>query len=163
MSHCVYLGLGSNLEDRLANLKALEEALPPKVRVKRVSHIYETPPWGYLDQPTYLNQVLETETDLAPLDLLQFLKKLEHDLGRTPNYRYGPRLIDVDILFYDNLIMERQSLIIPHPHLAERAFVLVPMLDLAPDYIHPVLGETIETLSFKVDHEGISLFHPRDP
>jgi len=155
MNHHVYLALGTNLGDRLANLEALQEVLPPQVRVLTASPVYETPPWGVLDQPAFLNQVLEAETELSPHELLRFLKRLEIEMGRKSTVRYGPRLIDVDILFYDALVLESDGLVIPHPRLTERAFVLVPMADLAPKFVHPVLGETIEQLLDKVDRIGI--------
>jgi 2-amino-4-hydroxy-6-hydroxymethyldihydropteridine diphosphokinase len=155
MSHRVYLALGTNLGDRLANLATLQNALPPQVRVLAASPVYETPPWGYLDQPAFLNQVLEAETELSPQELLDTLKRLEVEMGRQSTIRYGPRLIDVDILFYDNLVLESDRLVIPHPRLDERAFVLVPMADLAPGFIHPVSGESIEQLLDKVDRGGI--------
>ncbi len=147
MSHTVYLGLGTNLGDRLANLQAvravftpLQTALAPSVRLLQASPIYETEPWGFLDQPAFLNQVLQAETDLPPLDLLAYLKDLEMQLGRQPNFRYGPRLIDIDILLYDDLVLSLPGLEIPHPRLAERAFVLVPLADLAPDLRYPGNG-----------------------
>lgn len=158
MKHTVYLALGTNLGDRLKNLQAALEALPPDVKVSAVSPIYETPPWGYLDQPEFLNQVLKGETDLEPLELLRSIKKMEADLGRLPGLRYGPRQIDLDILFFDELILESPELTIPHPRLAERAFVLVPLVDLAPDLCHPKTGETVRDLLDKVDHRGIKLF-----
>ncbi len=158
MSHHVYLALGANLGDRLANLAAAKAALPPAVSILAASPIYETPPWGVLDQPAYLNQVLEGETDLTPLELLEELKRLETELGRKPGIRYGPRLIDLDILFFDDLVLDTPRLTIPHPHLAERAFVLVPLADLAPDLLHPKLGKTIREFLAAADRTGIELY-----
>jgi 2-amino-4-hydroxy-6-hydroxymethyldihydropteridine diphosphokinase len=158
MSHSVYIALGSNLGDRSGNLEAAVEALSPSVRVLLRSPIYETPPWGYTDQPDFLNQVIQAETELSPQDLLSDLKKIEEQLGRQPTIQYGPRKIDLDILFYDDLLLESPSLTIPHPQLAERAFVLLPLADLAPDLLHPVLGITIDELLSNVNQEGIHLY-----
>jgi len=142
----IFLSLGTNLGDRAANLRSAIAMLTPAVRVARESPIYETAPWGFEDQPNFLNMVIEAETDLAPLDLLKYLKALENELGREPTFRYGPRLIDLDILFYDDLILQKPELTIPHPHLHERVFVLIPLADLAPNFIHPVFQKTIQQL-----------------
>lgn len=157
MSHIIYLGLGTNLGDRQANLQAAAAGLIPKVGRLRVSSIYETEPWGYRDQPAFLNQVLEGETDLQPLDLLVFLKNLELTLGRQATFLYGPRLIDLDILFYDQAIINQADLVIPHPRLAERAFMLVPLAELAPELHHPLLGLTISKLKNRIDTSGVKL------
>jgi 2-amino-4-hydroxy-6-hydroxymethyldihydropteridine diphosphokinase len=151
----VYLALGTNLGDRRANLQAALEALPPSVVVRRASPVYETPPWGMTDQPAFLNMVVEAETEQSPEELLAHLKHLETILGRTPSVRYGPRLIDMDILFYEDRVIDSPGLTIPHPSLHERAFVLVPLADLAPDLIHPLLGKTIRDLLTGVDASGI--------
>jgi 2-amino-4-hydroxy-6-hydroxymethyldihydropteridine diphosphokinase len=150
----IFLSLGTNLGDRAANLRSAISALAPAMRVVRESSIYETAPWGFEDQSYFLNMVVEAETDLAPLDLLKYLKTLETELGRTPTFRYGPRLIDLDILFYDELILQKPELTIPHPRLHERAFVLVPLADLAPNFIHPVLQKTIQQLLDNINREG---------
>ncbi len=151
----LYLALGSNLGDRRANLQAALQALPPAVLVRRASPVYETPPWGLTEQPAFLNMVVEAETGLPPLDLLVHLKRLETQLGRLPSVRYGPRSIDMDILFYDDLVLDSPGLTIPHPRLHERAFVLVPLADLAPDLVHPRLGQTVRDLLTAVDTSGI--------
>jgi 2-amino-4-hydroxy-6-hydroxymethyldihydropteridine diphosphokinase len=158
MNHLVYLGLGTNLGDRPANLAAARAGLAPDVSILKASPIYESPPWGYLNQPAFLNQVLLVETLLTPVDLLAYLKDLEVRLGRLPSVRYGPRQIDIDILFYDQLILEIAGLSIPHPQLAVRAFVLAPLADLAPDLVHPVLKVTIRELLDKVDRSGMTRF-----
>ena len=158
----IYLALGSNLGDRSANLQAAIAALPPGVRVLRESPVYETPPWGLTDQPVFLNMVLKGETSLGPVELLHQLKNLETRLGRQPSVRWGPRLIDIDILFYADLVLEIQGLILPHPHLHERAFVLVPLADLAPDLLHPVFGRSVRDLLAGVDASGVKIYEPAD-
>lgn len=160
MNHLIYLGLGTNLGDRPANLKTALAGLPPVVRVLASSPVYETPPWGYLNQPAFLNLVARAETELAPQQLLVYLKGLEVQLGRKPSVRNGPRLIDIDILFYDNLVLSTPTLVIPHPRIPERAFVLVPLCDLAPELRHPVLGKTVRELAGGVDCSGIARYAP---
>lgn len=157
--HHAYLGLGTNLGDRLHNLQEAVRLLPPQAHPVAFSPIYETPPWGYLDQPPFLNQVIQAETELDPLRLLAHLKNVETRMGRQANFRYGPRLIDLDILLYDELVYEAPNLIIPHPRLHERGFILVPLADLAAQYRHPGLGLTIAQLLAGVDTQGIHLYH----
>ena len=156
--HTVYLGLGSNLGDRLKNIAAAISRLGSQVEVKRTSRVYETEPWGFKDQPKFLNQVLKGKTTLSPLVLLRYLKEAETQLGRTPGARYGPRVIDIDILFYDKEIMNCTDLCIPHPHLTERAFVLVPMAEIAPRFKHPILGKSMRELANQVGNSGVILF-----
>jgi len=154
----IYLALGTNLGDRLANLSSAIEALSPVLRVTRESTIYETPPWGFIDQPAFLNMVVEAETSLEPRALLTYLKRQEDELGRVESFRYGPRQIDLDILFYDDLVLDEDDLQIPHPRLHERAFVLVPLADIAPDFEHPVLKKRVHRFLEDVDISEITPF-----
>ena len=149
----VYLGLGTNLGDRKQNINKAIEAISLKMSISKQSSLYETTAWGYTDQPNFLNQVIQVETNLSPLRLLNFLKKTEVELGRVENFRYGPRLIDIDILFYDDLIKTTSRLQIPHPRIPERAFVLVPLNEIAPGYVHPVLKKTIAELLTKLPNK----------
>ncbi len=153
--HTVYLALGSNLGDREQNLKEAIASLSPQMVVKAKSHIYETLPWGYEDQPKFLNQVLEAQTYLEPEPLLKHLKRLEIALGRKASFRNGPRLIDIDILFYDDLVLDTPLLTIPHPRLHERGFVLLPMMDIAPDLVHPVTKKSVREMVAFCDLGGI--------
>ena len=156
----IYLALGSNLGDRSANLHTAIADLPPDVHVLKASPVYETPPWGFTDQPAFLNMVIKGETLLGPMELLKQLKSLEAKLGRLPAIRWGPRLIDMDILFYADLVLDVQGLIIPHPHLHERAFVLIPLADVAPDLVHPVFERSVRELLAGVDASGVKIYEP---
>ncbi len=158
MDHIVYLALGSNMGNRLVNLKAAVSNLTPQMTVKKKSSVYETPPWGFEEQEPFLNQVLMAETYLGPEALLSHLKRLEVALGRVPGFENGPRLIDMDILFFDDAIIDTASLAVPHPRLHKRAFVLVPLVEIEPDLVHPVLRKTVRELLEDVDQSGISLF-----
>jgi 2-amino-4-hydroxy-6-hydroxymethyldihydropteridine diphosphokinase len=158
MDHIVYLALGSNMGNRLANLKAAILNLSPQMTVKTKSSVYETPPWGFVEQDAFLNQVVKVETYLEPEPLLRHLKRIEVVLGRVPNFQNGPRLIDIDILFFDNLIIRTPPLMVPHPRLHERAFVLVPLVEIEPELIHPILQRPVSKLLDDVDHSEIKLF-----
>lgn len=137
-SHKLYIGLGTNLGDRLDHLNRARQALLPEIKIMASSPVYETPPWGYLNQPAFLNQVIQAETGLSPAETLALLKRLEKELGRIPGILNGPRAIDLDLLFYDDLILDTPPLTIPHPRIIGRGFVLVPLADLAPELRHPV-------------------------
>jgi 2-amino-4-hydroxy-6-hydroxymethyldihydropteridine diphosphokinase len=151
MEHIVYLAMGSNLGVRSANLKNAINNLTPQMNVKAKSHVYETAPWGFTDQPAFLNQVVKAETYLEPEALLQHLKRLESVMGRVPSFQNGPRLIDIDILFFDDLVLDSPIVQIPHPRLHERAFVLMPLNDLCPDLVHPVLQKSVSELLLATD------------
>jgi 2-amino-4-hydroxy-6-hydroxymethyldihydropteridine diphosphokinase len=155
MKHLAYLGLGTNLGDRMMNLRQALEQLEPLAHVVKVSKVYETPPWGYLDQPAFLNQVAEIETQLSPQALFELTKGIEGQMGRVKSILNGPRLIDLDILFYDDLIVDLPGLKIPHPRMEGRGFVLLPLAELAPGFIHPQLNKSILEMSAGVDRTGI--------
>ena len=142
----VFLGIGTNLGDRERNLQEALAVLSQKMVILKESSIYQTAPWGYLDQPVFLNQVIKAQTDLSSLNLLGFLTETEKLLGRQANFRYGPRLIDLDILFYGNRIIQTPRLQVPHPRLTQRAFVLVPLAEIAPELVHPQNKQTITQL-----------------
>lgn len=142
----VYLALGANLGDREKNLSEAIARIGAFVRITRVSFIYETEPWGVKEQPWFLNQVIAGTTELSPVDLLRRVKKIEIEMGRAEGIRFGPRPIDIDILFYDRLIQLSPALTIPHPRLHERAFVLVPLDEIAPDLVHPRLRVRVHDL-----------------
>jgi len=154
-NHIVYLALGSNLGDRLSNLKDAISSLSPQMDVKARSHIYETPPWGYENQSPFYNQVLKVRTYLGPEQLLKHLKRLEVALGRKASFQNGPRSIDMDILFYDDLVMNTPVITLPHPRLHERGFVLLPLMYIAPDLIHPIRRKSVQEMIAACDLTGI--------
>ena len=142
----IYLGLGSNLGNRQGNLDQAIQMLTPSVDVSLCSTIYDTAPVGNLDQPRFLNMVCKGRTTLSPADLLGFIKQIENKIGRKTGPINSPRPIDIDILFYDKLVLETPTLVIPHARLIERAFVLAPLADIAPTFKHPVNGKTTSKL-----------------
>jgi len=154
----IYLSLGTNLGNREMNLEAVKESLPPEAKILDCSPVYQTEPWGFLDQPDFLNQVLAIETSLSPSELLEYIKDIEEKIGRKPSVRFGPRIVDIDILFYGDRIILEEDLIIPHPRIRDRAFVLVPMADLDPDLIYPGSDSYISELLAFVDQTGVDLY-----
>ena len=142
-----YLGLGSNLGDRLANLAdAITRLADDRVRVMRTSSVWETEPRDVPDQPWFLNQVVEIETDLFPRQLFQKIQRIEREMGRRKRMPKGPRLIDLDILLYGNAQVKSAELEIPHPRMTDRRFVLAPLAELAPDLRHPILKRTMRDM-----------------
>jgi len=152
----VYLGFGANLGDRYGQIEkalVLVHALP-ETSITRISSLYETAPVGYTDQGNFLNGVCELETVLSPVDLLKFLLAIEDSLGRVRTVRWGPRTIDLDILFYHHLVVHYHDLTIPHPAIAERGFVLYPLAEIAPHFVHPEMGCDIATLLVRYRENG---------
>jgi len=141
-----YLGLGSNMGNRQDNLEKALDFLSQRLRIKKVSSTYETEPVGNVNQPRFLNLVCEVYTGLTPIALLTLGKGIERKLGRVSSKPNAPRPIDIDILFYGDQIIETPELVIPHPRLTERAFVLIPLAEIAPDLVHPASGKTIKEL-----------------
>ncbi|MCX6055832.1 MAG: 2-amino-4-hydroxy-6-hydroxymethyldihydropteridine diphosphokinase [Chloroflexi bacterium] len=151
----ILLALGSNLGDRKQNLARARKELEKKVTVIQTSSVYETPPWGILEQPAFLNQVVEIQSNLDPGMLLRFLKEIESGVGRTKTIRYGPRVIDIDILTYNDLLLDTPDLVIPHPRMFERAFVLVPLFEIQPDLTIPGSDYNVREILKTMDTTGI--------
>lgn len=141
----VYLGLGSNMGDRQVNLKKALELLSQRLQIGERSSVYDTDPVGVDNHPRYLNMACQAFTTLAPQGLLMIVKGIEQKLGRTGNSEL-PRPIDIDILLYGDHVIDTPTLVIPHPRMTERAFVLVPFAEIAPDQVHPVNGKTVKEM-----------------
>jgi len=142
----VFLGLGSNIGDKEEHIRKALTSLSNICNVRRTSNLYLTEPVGYTEQDWFLNCVVEVETDVDPKKLLSSIKSIERKLGRKKTVKNGPRIIDIDILFYGVCVVNSKNLVIPHPLLQERLFVLQPMMDLNPGFVHPVLKKTIYEL-----------------
>ncbi|MFO7818877.1 MAG: 2-amino-4-hydroxy-6-hydroxymethyldihydropteridine diphosphokinase [Halanaerobacter sp.] len=156
--HKAYLGLGTNLGEREENLRRAVKLLNASSRLEiiKVSSLYETEPWGYEEQNDFLNLCLTLETSLSPHQLLEKCQTVEEKLGRKRKERWGPRVIDVDILLYDDLELEDSDLIVPHPRMQERAFVLIPLQELEPDLM--VQGNSIADYLEKVSTAGVNYY-----
>lgn len=154
--HTVYLSLGSNLEDRQYNLQIALQKLRQFVYIQHISSVYETEPVGYLDQPYFFNIVCLGDTLLTAKELLTQIKIIEKEQGRQLTIRNGPRLIDIDILFYDTCIYADEHLILPHPRIRERAFVLVPLVEISPTVIEPHSGCTAQELLHAISQDGVT-------
>lgn len=159
-----YFLLGSNLGNRVAMLQQATDLLAQKVGIILIqSAIYETAPWGKMDQPGFLNQVIVVQTHQQPLDLLQHVREIEKQLGRIRYEKWGSRIIDVDILYYGSYIVQIPELIIPHPFIQERRFTLVPLAEISPGFVHPVLKKSNnQLLNDCLDHSQVSKFEDDD-
>lgn len=145
--HSVFLLLGANLGEREAMLAKAARLIAERIGlIKAQSHLYETAPWGVTDQPAFLNQVLEVKTVLSPEEVLVQTLEMEKQLGRERRMRWGARVIDIDMLYFAEVILETEALHLPHPRLHQRRFTLVPLAEIAPDFVHPVLHKTNQQL-----------------
>lgn len=143
----VYLGLGTNLGDRLNNLETAVALIAKKVgKIIACSSIYQTAAWGNTNQPDFLNMVVGVETALNPKNLLENTQQIELEMGRVRKEHWGERNIDIDILFYEEIVLISSNLSIPHPYIADRKFVLAPLLELIPDFKHPIQNKTVRNL-----------------
>jgi len=161
----VYLSAGSNLGDRLANLRqGISHLQKAGMTITRISSYFETEPIGFLDQPWFLNMALELETSFTPHQLMACCTRIEKQQGRVRNFPNGPRTLDLDILLYEDLVIADPLLVIPHPGMAERRFVLQPLAQIAPDQVHPTLKMTIRSLLDKCpDLSTVRCYSPGDP
>lgn len=142
-----YIGIGSNLGRKKENcLKAIQILKDKGLKVTKQSSMFDTKPWGIKNQPEFINMAVEIETELSPYKLLCLLKKIENEMGRENIIKWGPRIIDLDILLYDDLLMNTYELKIPHPLMHKREFVLQPLAEIAPEKVHPVLGKKIKDI-----------------
>jgi 2-amino-4-hydroxy-6-hydroxymethyldihydropteridine diphosphokinase len=156
-----YIGLGSNLGDRIATLRTAVQRLESLGSIAGVSSLYETEPVGYVEQPRFLNAVVALETALAPADIMRALLGIEHDLGRTRSFPDAPRTLDLDLLLVEDVILDTPELTLPHPRLHERAFVLVPLAEIAPQTVHPESAQTVQDLLRGLsDRSGVGVFAP---
>jgi 2-amino-4-hydroxy-6-hydroxymethyldihydropteridine diphosphokinase len=151
----VYLALGANLGDRRANLIEAMQRLEPAVHVEAVSALYESTPQPPAPPPNYYNAACRATTDLEPMALLDYVKQIEHAMGRENTGHWGPRPIDIDIALYANLVLETERLTIPHARLRERNFVLQPLLDMEPSLVDPTTGEALAGMMDRVGEDGL--------
>lgn len=150
------ISLGSNLGDRLGIIRQATLMFKEKnVSIVASSDVFETEPWGVKNQPGFLNVCLLVETEDSPRDLMLKLQSIESRLGRVARFRWGPREIDIDIIFMDELAVNEDDLVIPHPEMHKRAFVLVPLNQVAPEWIHPLLGKSIREMAMQIPKSGI--------
>ena len=157
----VYIGLGSNLGDRVIHLREAGQRLSALVRIEDASQLYVAAPLGYVRDDAFVNAVIRGTTTLKPLELLEMMQAIEMAMGRRSGVQFGPRPIDLDLLFYESVQMETRKLTVPHPRIAQRAFVLKPLAEIAPEFMHPVLYYTIsQLLQDAEDVDQVQIYHP---
>jgi len=155
MNHTICLHLGSNLENRLINLEQAVLGVSQTIgQITKKSAIYQTQAWGEIKQPDFLNQTILATTKLSPQDVLSYMLRIEEKMGRIREKKWGPRIIDIDLLFYDDLILETPELTIPHPQISRRNFVLIPTMEVFGNFIHPVFKLSIEELYLRCRDQG---------
>lgn len=152
-----FIAIGSNLGDRAGNVKKAAALVADGVNASllAMSSLYETEPWGIKEQPAFVNAVMKVETGLTPSALLEHTKAIEDRMGRQRVQRFGPRTIDLDIIFFDAIVMDENGLSIPHPRAAERAFVMVPLAEIDPGFVHPGLGRSAADIAAGLEKQGI--------
>ncbi|MDE5977760.1 MAG: 2-amino-4-hydroxy-6-hydroxymethyldihydropteridine diphosphokinase [Turicibacter sp.] len=152
-----YLGLGSNMGDKKRYLYEAIQMLNhhDQVGITQLSSLYETAPWGYVDQDIFMNLVVEIETALEPLELLNLCQQIENELGRIRKFKWGPRVIDVDILLYDGEVIECERLIVPHPYMTERDFVMIPLSEINPQLM--INGQKVQELAQQFNLEALKM------
>ena len=150
--HSVFLGIGSNLNKRIQNCNNTLLEISKISKIVELSSLYESEAVGVENQPKFINAVVKIQTELMPHNLLDSLKSIEKKLGRKKSVRWGPRIIDLDILFYDDLIINEEKLVIPHPRLHERRFVLLPLIEIDSNFKHPRMNMTVSELLTNLDH-----------
>lgn len=161
MNNTFYLSLGSNIGQREQFIRSALDLLrqhTEQIKLGEVSSFYETDPVGYEEQPAFLNIAVKGQTALTPEELLRLTQRIEHELGRTREVHWGPRVIDIDILLYNSIRMDGKDLVLPHPRMMERAFVLVPLAEIEPDLILPEEGHSVKECLHQVGKEGVRLW-----
>lgn len=151
----VFIAIGSNLSNREKNIEQAKILMEKNgIKIVRASSIIETEPYGLKEQPSFLNCVVECETALIPEELLKVLQSIEKDLGRIRKVKWGPRTIDLDIIFYGKMVINKSGLIIPHPDMQNRIFVLKPICEIAPYFVHPILRKTMRSILRKLEEKN---------
>ena len=155
----IFLLLGTNCGERARNLHAAQaEIRRNQIKIVKKSSVYETLPWGKKDQPDFLNMALQVKCAYPPAELLKVLKRIEKKMGREKGVKWGPRLIDIDILFYDQRIVKTRNLSIPHLYFEQRPFAIVPMAEISPNFADPRSARKMKDYLTEIDHEGIAVY-----